>query len=663
MLIRWLPVVSAGALALLATGALQAQDGTTTQAERRATFAAGVDFVLVDVIVSDDDGPVADLAASDFEIVEDGAVQTIEEFRLIQVESAAVGAREPALAIRSAEDERREAGRDDVRVIVFFLDDYHTRFGNALNARRALVDFVRMSVSPNDLLAVMGPLTPLEAVRLTRDHDAVIREIEAFEGRRFRYDPRNGYEESYAFYPSAVIESIRNQVVISALRGLATHLGAVREGRKAVVYVSEGMAATVPAGIRNDRTAVGSGAVGARDAGRTSFSQQVFQQADLLDRLADVFNDANRNNTAIYTVDPRGLDSGGTFFDQRVSPGEAQAYLNDARSVLRLVAERTDGRAIVNRNDSAEGLRQVLDDASTYYLIGFTSTAEADGEFHPIDVRVNRPGVSVRARPGYWAATEDDLRRAATPAPEIPAAVEAALASIAAPMRAARYVRLWLGTERGGSGRTRVSLVWEPLPPPAGVVREPAEALSVVVISGDGDLLYRGRTPALGVVGGGPYRVVFDADPGPIELDVSVESGGGRLVDSEFREFDVPDLSAGHVAISAPRVYSALNARELRVLADNADAVPRPGREFRRNERLLIRFDTYGVGGESPVAEASLLNRSGARMSPLAIAPAGSGGTFQIELGLGSMPPGEYLVEISVIGAEAPVLVPLRISS
>jgi hypothetical protein len=50
-------------------------------------------------------------------------------------------------------------------------------------------------------------------------------------------------------------------------------------------------------------------------------------------------------------------------------------------------------------------------------------------------------------------------------------------------------------------------------------------------------------------------------------------------------------------------------------------------------------------------------------MSPLAIAPAGSGGTFQIELGLGSMPPGEYLVEISVIGAEAPVLVPLRISS
>ena len=73
---------------------------------------------------------------------------------------------------------------------------------------------------------------------------------------------------------------------------------------------------------------------------------------------------------------------------------------------LRLLAEQTDGRAIVNRNDLAIGMKQITRDSSAYYLIGYNSSeAPTDGKFHNIRVRVKRPGVQVRARKGYWAFT------------------------------------------------------------------------------------------------------------------------------------------------------------------------------------------------------------------------------------------------------------------
>ena len=52
-------------------------------------FRAGINFVRVDVIVSDKTGnPVADLKQTDFEITEDGKPQTVETFRLVKVDTA-----------------------------------------------------------------------------------------------------------------------------------------------------------------------------------------------------------------------------------------------------------------------------------------------------------------------------------------------------------------------------------------------------------------------------------------------------------------------------------------------------------------------------------------------------------------------------------------------
>ena len=52
-----------------------------------------------------------------------------------------------------------------------------------------------------------------------------------------------------------------------------------------------------------------------------------------------------------------------------------------------MLADNTDGRAIVNRNDLAGGMKQIIKDASGYYLIGYSSTqAPTDGKFHEIKV-------------------------------------------------------------------------------------------------------------------------------------------------------------------------------------------------------------------------------------------------------------------------------------
>src|SRR6185295_18521006 len=106
----------------------------------------------------------------------------------------------------------------------------------------------------------------------------------------------------------------------------------------------------------------------------------------------------------------------------------------------------TDGRAIVNQNDLEAGMRQIVRDSSAYYLIGYSSTLSTpDGKFHPITVRVKRPGVQVRSRRGYVALTATEAARAlAPPKPGPPRAISEALGTLAIPARRS-LIRSWVG--------------------------------------------------------------------------------------------------------------------------------------------------------------------------------------------------------------------------
>jgi VWFA-related protein len=664
------------------------------------TFRGGVSFVRVDVAVTDRKAqPITDLKQTDFEVFEDGKPQTIETFRLVKVDGTPKPGDPPPRQIRNRADEELEAGRDDVRVFAFLLDDYHVRLANSMSVREPLTRFVRNELRANDLVTVMYPLTPVADLEFTRDHDRVVTALERFEGRKFDYRPRNQFEWNYERYPTEVVERIRNDVVMGALKALAVRLGSLREGRKSIIFVSEGLTAMLPPQMRRaDASQPGNPVEAALAAGGQDGPMQItaewFGQADLYSRLREVYEAANRNNASIYSLDPRGLAPFEFGFDD-IPGGPPPSFATDRRALqmsqdtLRSLSEETDGRAIVNRNSLAQGLAQIATDSSFYYLIGYNAQTQNDGKFHEITVRVKRRDVQVRARKGYWAMTPADVERAANPAPEVAKPVQQALASIATSVQAARYIRTWLGTERGTDGRTRVTLVWEPLPAVPGVRRDPPGRVSLLAADARGNLVFRGRSPdaalasAAGTRGpndtGGarglapaagpaaaPQRLIFEAPPGKVELRMTVEAAGtGGTLDQEVRTVDVPDLTAPEAAMSTPRVYRARTVREFQALAADATAVPVAGREFSRTERLLIRFDAYGAGTDRPSASAALLNRAGQKMADVPVAPAAAGGTHQIDLGLSSIPGGEYVVEITVKGAsgEAKELVPFRVGS
>jgi VWFA-related protein len=667
-------------------GGQAAQPGPPPPAEgegqpQQPVFRTGINFVRVDVIVTNNKGQtVADLKPEDFDVTEDNKPQKIESFKLVQLTGQPEGGETPR-AIRTDYDEESEAQREDVRVFVFMLDDYHVRRGASMGVREPLINFIRTSLGPMDLLGVMYPLTPVSNLRLTRDHDSIIRTIEKFDGRKFDYRPRNEFEDKYSMYPSEIVERIRNQVSLSALEGLAVWLGGVREGRKAIVLVSEGYSNYLPPQLRDPIAEMpGLGNPRSRrptiaDNSRSEERYQFFSNVDLQTEMREVFNAANRANTAIYALDPRGLAPFEFDINEGVGPRTDQSVLNQTMDTLRTLAEETDGRAIVNRNDLEGGLKQIVRDTSAYYLIGYNSTqAPSDGKFHEIKVKVKRKDVQVRARKGYWALTAEETARVLAPAKPGPdPAVGKALAAVESPSRA-QAVRTWVGMGLAEQGRTRVTFVWEPVPPVPGSERRPTPArLSVIANGGDGPAYFRGKVPdgdppAAGAAGSSTKggRVTFDAAPGPLQMRIAVEDAEGRVIDSDMLDLQVPDYTVPEVAVSTLEVHPVRTARDLQMLNADPSPVPVATREFRRTERLIVRFDTTTPGAATPTREARLLNRAGQAMTTLPVQQVPNAGSrSQIDLPLAGLPPGEYVLEIkaSVGGNEAKQLLGFRVVS
>jgi hypothetical protein len=335
--------------------------------------------------------------------------------------------------------------------------------------------------------------------------------------------------------------------------------------------------------------------------------------------------------------------------NEGVGQTQDRNHLAASLDTLRTLASNTDGRAIVNRNDLAAGMQQIIRDSSGYYLLGYTSTeAPTDGKFHEIKVRVSRRGVDVRARKGYWAYTADDAARAAAPPkPSAPPAVTAALTAIAEPERG-RPARFWIGTARGENGQTRVAFTWEPIEPPPGMPAESAESqaarILVTATTPDGRALYKGRAPdaGAGVDADGGGTLSFEAPPGQAQLRIVVEDPRGQVLDSTTRELTLPDFTRVQVALSTPKVFVGRTVRDINAIKANAEAIPTADREFTRTDRLLIRTEAYTPGGGTPTITARLLNRGGQKMADLPLQSAGS-----LELPLASLPMGDYLIELN----------------
>jgi VWFA-related protein len=667
-----------------------AQPGAQPAAGQPAPFRTGINFVRVDALVTDNKGnAVENLTQDDFEVYEDNKPQKVESFRYVKVEGNPLEGELPR-QIRTTWDEETELARDDVRLFVIFYDDYHVRRGSALAVKRQLTDFIRKNVGPNDILGVMYPLTPFSTIGYTRNHEAVIKEIERWDGRRFDYRPMNEFEERYAYYPTEIVERIRNQVSLSALEALATGLGTKREGRKSIILISEGYSNYLPPQLR-DASAAQPGVgnpnrgtlAGERNADERNAEQraQFFSFTDLLSDLREVFTAANRANCAIYALDPRGLSAFEFDIDQGVGQGLDKAALDAGLNTLRTLADETDGRAIINSNDLVKGLAQMVKDASSYYLLGYTASSPTDGKFKQIRVRVKKPGLQVRARKGYWALSNDDVAAVSAAAARVGPAPEIgeALAQIETPLRA-RTIRTWIGTARGENGRTAVTLVWEPAPLVSGERREPATQLAVTAGGQSGTAYFRGKVPTAAAASaaapaapgapaadGGGGRVTFQAPPGPLQLRMSVEGAAGQVLDSDFRDVVVPDYAKAEPLLSVPAIFRARTQRDVNLIAADANPRPSTAREFSRTERLHVRFQAYAPGGGTAAPTARLLNRVGSRINDVTVraAAARSPADFEADVPLANLPAGDYLLEVVLPGEQTPTkqLVAFRVTS
>jgi VWFA-related protein len=618
-------------------------------------FRTGINFVRVDVIATDKAGnPVSDLKQADFQITEDGKPQTIETFKFVTLDGGVIPAPEgPPRAISRESDEELEAARDDVRLFGMFLDDYHVRRESSPRSREELARFVETQLGPSDMIGIMYPLEPAAGVRFTRNHSGVASGLRQFVGRKGDYTPRNQFEDKYAHYPTETVERIRNEVSLSALQALIIRMGALKEGRKALILVSEGYTNMVPPELRSRVAGIpglGNPAAGDPTVGSESLLEEraaFIADSDMQIQLRRVYAMANRNNVAIYSVDPRGLSSGEFGIDQNVGPRSDRTYLNSTMDTLRTLASETDGRAIVNRNDLTLVMRQIVRDSSSYYLIGYSSTTSfPDGKFHDIRVRVSRPGVQVRARNGYWALAPEEAERALTPPkPGPPQAVVSALAAISEPARR-RLIRTWLGTDRGENGRVRMTFLWEPVPRVPGEAAANAPAtVRLTALAPDGSPYFRGQVPSPS------SRVTFEVQPGAMRLQLSVEGADAGVLDTETRDITVPDLTSSQTLLGTPAVYRARTVRELQQLKTDVRAIPTATREFVRTERVHIRVAAYGPGGAVPALTARLLNRAGEPMTNLAVI-VDPGMLPAIDVPLTGLPVGEYVVEIKAAGTD-----------
>jgi hypothetical protein len=161
--------------------------------------------------------------------------------------------------------------------------------------------------------------------------------------------------------------------------------------------------------------------------------------------------------------------------------------------------------------------------------------------------------------------------------------------------------------------------------------------------------VYRGRVPSDLAPSGSGAMVSFNAPPGKLDLRLTIEGDGTGTLDVEDRDLMVPDLSAPEITITTPKVWVARTAREFTALTSAAPPTPVATREFRRTERLWIRFEALAPGTVTPTVTAQLLNQQGTKMTDVTVT-ATAGQPWSIDLPLANLAAGRYLLEITAQG-------------
>ena len=410
-------------------------------------------YVLVDLTVTDKDGkPITDLKPEDVVVKENGKAQRIGSFVLERSAASFSPQALPTGVYSNRPEYRMPSGA----LTILLIDGLNTNIQNQTYARQQLIRYVSTQFKPDQPMAVYALTNRLIRLQdFTTDPGLLRTALEQYRApvvARSAGDNSSMIATSTAIAtgagtmhagPSAVANSAMTNLLafeqdqtatalqariattLEALQTLARITGGQR-ARKNLIWVSAGFPfALSPEEGATTTTAMetrmldptgppplaNEGNIGnVASAVQQSFLDEVRRTAWLLSEV----------QIAVYPVDARGLigstlsdasktglnESGllmmGNDYGQHVS--SATGSITTSLENMKELARQTGGRAFVSRNDIDRAVALAVQDGGTYYTIGYVSqNKNFDGNFRRIKIEVNRPGLQLHHRMGYFA--------------------------------------------------------------------------------------------------------------------------------------------------------------------------------------------------------------------------------------------------------------------
>lgn len=374
----------------------------------------------VEVVVVDSHGkPVSGLTKNDFELREAGKPREITNFYAVNGGQTIVSA--------SPESPKEAEGQTGLSVpqtpappthLAFFVDNVHLD----LRQRNRVLDAVKRFAEANMKGGVTGSLLTYDhegarvRVPFTSDRAKIVAALDAMEHESARSIEMISERRSLmGRIDAAVADTGKHgpadhpdklwRAILSYSDGqaheLEKSLAAVSDavhrlsgvpGRKVLVHVSSGL--PLQPGIElmdYFRQAFKD------DPGRVSMQGLVVEKSRSFDRL---IADAQASGVTVDTIDAGGIvgfEGSGVEYAGGAATLNSSLTHDNVRQTLQLIADQTGGRAIINENDFDRALLDIAADTTTYYSLGFHPSDGDSGSLKKVDVRVKRPGLTVRA--------------------------------------------------------------------------------------------------------------------------------------------------------------------------------------------------------------------------------------------------------------------------
>jgi VWFA-related protein len=558
---------------------------------------------------------VRDLKKEDFQVLEDGKSQAITNFTMVDIPVDRDN--RPLFASSPIEpDVRTNEKPFDGRVYVMVIDDMHTRFGRSVRVKTAARQFIERRLGANDLMAVVHTSGSSDANQeFTNNKRRLLAAVDKTMGRKLdsaTINKTNEYNRTRDMRqqgdalndPDDMERGFNARTTLDTLRNVAEWFGSVHGRRKAILFVSEGIDYDI-----NDM-------IPTNGSNHQSASM-------VMDATREAIGAATRANVAIYGIDPRGLtDLGdesieiGAYPDDTslgVGAGSLQNEIRLSQDSLRTLSEETGGFAVVNKNDFATAFQRIVEDNSSYYVLAYYPPDARPGRTHKIDVRVTRPGLTVRARKAYLTPKKVDAPKATAnnpSTPELREALDSPLPVSGLTMHV--FAAPFKGTAPNASVLFGVELSGRDMK----VDPNSKILLSYIAIDATGKVR-GGNTDSLALTNLRPdtkarieqtgLRMLnrLDLPPGKYQLRIAAHDPSGGNVGSVQYDLDVPDYTKAPFSMSGLVLTSGAGSAFPTVKQDEQLKPMMPGppvalRAFPQNDEIALFTEVYDNAGATP---------------------------------------------------------------